>query len=63
MFTKIHLAYYDALFEIYGWFARFYSWKVKEDAAGREKYESKLHNCIERRDNILDIMQTLKGIA
>ncbi len=63
MFEKIHLAYYDVLFEIYGMLARFYSRKVKEDAAGREKYEDKLRDCIDKRDDILIIMYTLKGIA
>lgn len=54
MFTKIHLAFYDILFELYGKLYKYY--KAKGD-------KQKMLKCVEERENILNIMFTLKGIA
>ena len=62
MFTKIHYAFYNMLFELYGRLAKRYSRKMKEDEAHRRHWERKLRICIDDRDDILDIMLTLKGL-
>lgn len=53
MFTKIHMAFYNMLFELYGKLYRYYKTKGKKD---------KMIKCIEKREDILDIMFTLKGL-
>lgn len=53
MFTKVHLAFYNMLFELYGKLYRYYKTKGKED---------KMKECVEKRDDILDIIFTLKGL-
>lgn len=53
MFTKIHLAFYDMLFELYGKLYKYYKAKGRTD---------KVKKCIEKREDILDIMFTLKGL-
>ena len=63
MFTKIHLAFYELIFEIYGKLAKYYSRKVGESKAHRRYWERKLRRCIDDRDDILDIMITLKGLS
>lgn len=62
MFTKIHLAYYNLLFEILGKFAEHYSRRLKEGKGNLRRLERKLRICIDDRDDILDIMFTLKGL-
>ena len=62
MFTKIHYAFYNMLFEIYGKLAKRYSMKLKESKGNRRYWERKLRRCIDDRDDILDIMFTLKGL-
>lgn len=63
MFTKIHYAFYNMLFELYGRLAKRYSRKMKEDEAHRRYWERKLRICLDDRDDILDIMFTLKGLS
>lgn len=53
MFTKIHLAFYDILFELYGKLYKYYKSKGKKE---------KMVKCIETREDILNIMFTLKGL-
>lgn len=53
MFTKIHLAFYDMLFELYGKLYQYYKSHGRKDKAVK---------CIEKREDILDIMFTLKGL-
>ena len=62
MFTKIHLAFYDMLFEILGKLAEHYTRKLKRGVVNRRRLERKLRRCIDDRDDILDIMFTLKGL-
>ena len=63
MFTKIHLAFYDMLFELYGKLAERYSKKLKEGKGNRRRLECKLRRVIDDRDDILEIMFTLKGLS
>lgn len=63
MFTKIHYAFYDMLFEFYGKLAERYSKKLKEGKGNRRRIERKLRRLIDDRDDILDIMFTLKGLS
>ena len=53
MFTKVHLAFYNMLFEFYGKLYKYYKAKNRED---------KIKECINKREDILDIMFTLKGL-
>lgn len=62
MFTKIHYKFYDVLFELFGLLAKYYSRKMKEDEANRSRWERKYGRCIYAREDILDIMFTLKGL-
>lgn len=62
MFTKIHLKFYDILFEIYGKLCKFYLAKAKEDEAHWQKWEQKADKCIDKRSDILIIMYTMKGL-
>lgn len=62
MFTKIHLAFYSMLFELFGKLAKFYSRKVKENTTNRRYWDRKLRRCLDDRDDILDIMFTLKRL-
>lgn len=62
MFTKIHYAFYNMLFELYGKLAKFYSHKMRVDKVHWRYWERKLHRCIDDRDDILDIMFELKGL-
>jgi len=62
MFQKIHYAFYDMLFEIYGAFAEYYSDKLKDEWTDHVYYERKLRKCIEKREDILEIMFVLKGL-
>jgi hypothetical protein len=62
MFTKIHLAFYDILFEIYGKLCKYYLAKSKKDEARWQYWEEKADECIDKRSDILIIMCTLKGL-
>jgi hypothetical protein len=62
MFTKIHYAFYNVLFEFCGKLAERYSRKLKEGKGNRRRLERKLRRCIDDRDDILDIMFTMKGL-
>lgn len=53
MFTKIRLALCDALFAFYGWLYRYGKAKDMPDVC---------EYCVEQREDILDIMFTLKGL-
>ena len=53
MFTKIHLKIYDLLFELYG--KLYYYHKGKGN-------EAKMMKCIDKREDILNIMFILKGL-
>ena len=63
MFTKIHYAFYNMLFELYGKLAKRYSLKLNEGKCNRRRLERKLRRCLDDRDDILDIMFTLKGLS
>jgi hypothetical protein len=62
MFTKIHIAFYDILFEIYGMRIKHYLKKMKEDDADQRKLDRKIRKCVDKREDILEIMFTLKGL-
>lgn len=62
MFAKIHLAFYNMLFDFYGKLAEHYSRKLKEGKGNHRRLERKLRICIDDREDILDIMFTLKGL-
>ena len=65
MFTKIHYAFYDKLFDFYGMLGEYY-WQ-KSLAAGNEitrvRLEQKAWRCFDRREDIFDIMFVLKGLS
>ena len=65
MFTKIHLAFYNALFDIYGWIGRHYYYKslMVDDEATQIRMEKKAWKCFDKREDILDIMFTMKGLS
>lgn len=62
MFQKIHLAFYNMLFEIYGEFATYYAARLKEEWTDHEYYERKFIKCVKQRKDILRIMYVLKGL-
>lgn len=62
MFTKIHLAFYDILFEIYGMRIKYYIKKMKEDNADKRRLDRKIRKCVDKREDILEIMYALKGL-
>ena len=62
MFTKIHYKFYDILFELYGKRAERYAKLIREDVANRRHWERKYRKCIDRREDILEIMFILKGL-
>lgn len=62
MFTKIHLAFYDTLFEFYGMRIRYYLKKMKEDDADIRRLDRKIRKCVDKREDILEIMYALKGL-
>lgn len=62
MFTKIHYAFYDILFEIYGLYMKRCLQKMKEDAAHSRKWKRKIDKCVDKREDILEIMFALKGL-
>lgn len=62
MFTKIHLAFYDILFEIYGKRIEYCIKKMKEDNADIRRWDRKARKCIDKREDILEIMAALKGL-
>lgn len=65
MFTKIHLAFYNALFEIYGWIGERYYRKSLEvdDEATKIRLKRRAWKCFDKREDILDIMFTMKGLS
>lgn len=63
MFTKINYAFYNALFEFYGKQCEYYLAKAKEDKKHQRKWRRKVEECVAKREDILDIMFVLKGIA
>lgn len=65
MFTKIHLAFYNMLFNLYGKLGLYYHRKAKEvdDKIIKIRMEGKALRCIDKREDILDIMFTLKGLS
>jgi hypothetical protein len=65
MFTKIHLAFYNVLFEIYGKLGQYYyqkSTKVDGEEA-KIRWKKRAWKCFDKREDILDIMFTLKGFG
>lgn len=63
MFTKIHLAFYNVLFDFYGKLIEYYIHKMEVDEANINHWDQKARRCIEKREDILDIMFTLKGLS
>jgi hypothetical protein len=63
MFTKIHLAFYNALFDFYGKLIEYYIHMMKVDENNIDYWDQKACRCIEKREDILDIMFTLKGLS
>jgi hypothetical protein len=64
MFTKIHLAFYNVLFDFYGKLGEYYyhkSLKV-DDELTKIRLKKKAWRCFDKREDILDIMFTLKGL-
>jgi hypothetical protein len=68
MFNKIHLKFYDILFDICGKIGRRYWYKAKKERALHpngtkwHKYERKAWKYIEARENILQIEFKLKSL-
>lgn len=62
MFTKIHLAFYDILFEFYGMRIKYYLKKMKEEDADIRRLDRKIRKCVDKREDILEIMYALKGL-
>lgn len=62
MFRKIHLAFYDMLFEIYGKLCEYYLAKSKEDKEHDYRWRRKARKCVNKRDDILEIMFALRGL-
>lgn len=62
MFTKIHLAFYDILFEFYGMRIKYYLKKMKEENADIRRLDRKIRKCVDKREDILEIMYALKGL-
>lgn len=62
MFTRIHYAFYNMLFELYGKRCKRYSHKAMVDELRRPHWERQLRKCVEIREDILQIMFTLKGL-
>lgn len=62
MFTKIHYAFYDILFEFYGLCIKRYLKKMKEDAKHSRRWKRKIEKCVNQREDILEIMFILKGL-
>lgn len=64
MFTKIHYAFYDMLFEAFGKLGEYF-WQ-KSLAAGSEasrvRWERLAWKCFDYREDIFDIMFALKGL-
>lgn len=63
MFTKIHLAFYNVLFEIYGLLLVYYIQKMKDDETNIDHWDRKASKCIDKREDILEIMFALKGLS
>lgn len=64
MFTKIHITFYDILFEIYGILGKHYyqkSLKVDNELS-KIRLKQKAWRCFDRREDIFDIMFVLKGL-
>jgi hypothetical protein len=64
MFTKIRLTFYNILFEIYGLIGRYYYRKgiAAGDGARKDRLKKKAWDIFDKRQDILDIMFTLKGL-
>lgn len=65
MFTKIHYAFYDKLFDFYGILGEYYwqrSLTAKNDTA-RARWEWRAWRCFDNREDIFNIMTTLKGLS
>lgn len=64
MFTKVHLAFYNMLFEFYGKLGKYYYRKSLEVISEKSKirWKKRAWKCFDKRDDILDIMFTLKGL-
>ena len=64
MFTKIHLAFYNMLFEFYGKLGeRYYQKSLAVDGeAAKIRWKKRAWKCFDKREDILDIMFTLKGL-
>ena len=68
MFNKIHYAFYELMFELYGKLGKYYWNKaIKEKALNPDgtkwlKFEQKAWRCIDAREDILEIEFALKGL-
>ena len=62
MFTKLHHVLYTLLFNFYGALALYYCKKLMEDDANSYRWERKYEKCVDIREDILDVMYTLKGL-
>lgn len=64
MFTKIHLAFYNILFEIYGKLGRHLYHKAieMEDGARKDRLKKRAWDIFDKRQDILDIMFALEGL-
>lgn len=68
MFNKIHYAFYQMLFKLYGRLGKYYWNKAKTERALNPdgdkwlKYEQKAWKYIDAREDILEIEFALKGL-
>jgi hypothetical protein len=65
MFTKIHLAFYNKLFDFYGKLGERYYQKslMVNDETAKIRWKKRAWKCFEKREDILDIVFTLKGLS
>ena len=65
MFTKIHLAFYDALFWLYGELGKHYYQKSLEvdGELSKIRLKQKAWKCFDKREDILDIVFVMKGLS
>lgn len=64
MFTKIHMAFYNLLFDFYGKLGLYYYHKSLEvdDELTKIRLKKKALKCLNKREDILEIMYILKGL-
>jgi hypothetical protein len=65
MFTKIHYAFYDMLFEALGKLGEYFWQKslTAKNELTKVRLEKRAWKCFDAREDIFDIMFVLKGLS